>query len=466
MVTRSVNRARRAESNVAQKRDLATPESRSTQVTEPTVTPAMPASNMKTRILAPKTAHYEFMGPVGVFFMILGLPAVVYALYFICNPTSCSIQDVVTTKLPKWRAWVSLEASALFLAWFGFHCFLYTLPVGKVVQGTKLRDGSHLNYRLNAFFSLVISMAVIGLLHFAGFHLSVVYDRYLQLITAATVFALLLSVFVYWRSYRRGAMLAEGGNSGNMVYDFFIGRELNPRIGDAFDIKEFCELRPGLIGWVVICIGLAVKQWELHGHISLSMILICLFQFLYVADGLWFEEAILTTMDITTDGFGFMLAFGDLVWVPFTYTLQARYLVDHPVELSYLQIALILTFKVVGYVVFRGANSQKDNFRRDPNSPSSKKLKTMPTARGTQLIISGYWGFVRHPNYLGDILMALAWCMCTGYKNIITYFYVIYFTILLIHRASRDDAMCHAKYGRDWDAYRAKVHYRIIPYIY
>lgn len=35
-------------------------------------------------------------------------------------------------------------------------------------------------------------------------------------------------------------------------------------------------------------------------------------------------------MDITSDGFGFMLAFGDLAWVPFTYTLQARYLVDHP----------------------------------------------------------------------------------------------------------------------------------------
>lgn len=32
-------------------------------------------------------------------------------------------------------------------------------------------------------------------------------------------------------------------------------------------------------------------------------------------------------MDITTDGFGFMLAFGDLSWVPFTYSLQAL----HPI---------------------------------------------------------------------------------------------------------------------------------------
>ena len=43
----------------------------------------------------------------------------------------------------------------------------------------------------------------------------------------------------------------------------------------------------------------------------------------YVWDALYFERAILTTMDITTDGFGFMLAFGDLAWVPFTYRSPA-----------------------------------------------------------------------------------------------------------------------------------------------
>ena len=47
-------------------------------------------------------------------------------------------------------------------------------------------------------------------------------------------------------------------------------------------------------------------------------------QGVYVWDALYYERAILTTMDITTDGFGFMLAFGDLAWVPFTYSLQVR----------------------------------------------------------------------------------------------------------------------------------------------
>lgn len=38
-------------------------------------------------------------------------------------------------------------------------------------------------------------------------------------------------------------------SAGYFIYDFFTGHELNPRIG-SFDLKYFCELRPGLIGWV------------------------------------------------------------------------------------------------------------------------------------------------------------------------------------------------------------------------
>lgn len=60
---------------------------------------------------------------------------------------------------------------------------------------------------------------------------------------------------------------------------------------------------------------------------------------------LFLQEAILTTMDLMHDGFGFMLAFGDLVWVPFTYTLQAYYLVNHTISLSLPALAAIITLK-------------------------------------------------------------------------------------------------------------------------
>jgi hypothetical protein len=48
-------------------------------------------------------------------------------------------------------------------------------------------------------------------------------------------------------------------------------------------------------------------------------------------------------MDITHDGFGFMLAFGDLAWVPFTYSLQAQFLLYHPQPLG-LPMALVICF--------------------------------------------------------------------------------------------------------------------------
>jgi Delta14-sterol reductase len=104
-------------------------------------------------------------------------------------------------------------------------------------------------------------------------------------------------------------------------------------------------------------------------------------------------------MDITTDGFGFMLAFGDLAWVPFTYTLQARYLVNHDPGLSVPVLAPIVVLNMMGYFVFRGANGQKDAFRRDPSAPEVAHLKYMPTERGTRLLVSGYWGLARKINY-------------------------------------------------------------------
>ena len=94
--------------------------------------------------------------------------------------------------------------------------------------------------------------------------------------------------------------------------------------GTIFDAKFFCELRPGLIGLVALNMGMAQKQKELHGEYSWDMLSINVFQGLYVWDALYHERSVLTTMDITTDGFGFMLVFGDLCWVPFTYGIQAR----------------------------------------------------------------------------------------------------------------------------------------------
>ena len=94
------------------------------------------------------------------------------------------------------------------------------------------------------------------------------------------------------------------------------------------------------------------------------------------------------------DGFGFMLAYGDLTWVPFTYSLQARYLVEFPQVLSWQHVMLVLAVQFLGkacplaqpvltlasgYSIFRGANGQKDQFKRDPAHPSVQRTSPVPS---------------------------------------------------------------------------------------
>jgi len=43
-------------------------------------------------------------------------------------------------------------------------------------------------------------------------------------------------------------------------------------------LKVFCELRPGLIGWAVLNLGMMAKERQVKGFVSLSMILVNAFQ--------------------------------------------------------------------------------------------------------------------------------------------------------------------------------------------
>ncbi|KZV88163.1 ERG4/ERG24 ergosterol biosynthesis protein, partial [Exidia glandulosa HHB12029] len=138
----------------------------------------------------------------------------------------------------------------------------------------------------------------------------------------------------------------------------------------------------------------------------------------------------------------------------------ARFLVFYPVSLSYAQISAIIVVQAVGYYIFRASNGEKNDFR---NGRNPKNLRNMTTESGRKLLISGWWGFLRHPNYLGDLLMALAWSLPTGFDAPLTYFYFVYFFILLVHRNERDNDECHKKYGKDWERYTNLVPYSIIP---
>jgi Delta14-sterol reductase len=419
-----------------------------------------------------KWSKYEFGGPLGTTLWIFFLPVVVYYLFFCVRFNGGALVPRESINyapfggffdsiIPTW------EAAIVYAAWIVFQGLLQKFVPGKTVEGRPVTDGSRLKYRMNGPASFILTFVVLGFALWAGWiKFDIIYNNFGALISVVLIFSYALSLFLYFLGYKTGQV---DRVTGNVLHDFFMGIPLNPRIPPVtgFDLKFFCEARPGLIGWVVINFSFMGVQYMRHGFVTLPMILVCAFHFIYIADYFWNEPAILTTTDIMHDKFGFMLAFGDLVWVPFTYVVQTMYLIDHTHSLPIWGAALIVILNFTGYFIFRAVNIQKHHFRSDPGRPIwGKKPEYIKTGQGNLLLVSGYWGLSRHFNFLGDILMALAWCLPCLFDSIVPYFYAIYFAILLIHRERRDNKRCAIKYGKDWDKYIARVRWRIIPRIY
>ncbi|EPY50268.1 C-14 sterol reductase Erg24 [Schizosaccharomyces cryophilus OY26] len=417
----------------------------------------------------PKEFEYEFFGPTGALAVFLLTTVVLFGLYFGCNENGCPAYPQKILSMIYDAKFIDVYSFQLYLCWLGALILAWHVLPGEWVKGTPIDEkGSRLDYKMNGFATASLVLGVTsGFIYMKGPEcMELIWSRFLPLMTSAYIVSIFLSIYCYISSFIGQKRLAEGGNSGNIVYDWFIGRLLNPRIGN-FDIKVFSELRPGLILWVLLDIAFACRQYVLlNGRITDSMVLVLVFHSWYVLDSLFYENAVLTTMDVTTDGLGYMLCLGNLAWVPFTYGLQARYLSFHPVDLGIPCTIAIIFLQLLGYYIFRGTNSQKNMFRNNPTDPSVKNLKYMETKRGTKLLIDGWYGKSRHINYFGDWLMAWAWCLPVGFGSAIPYFYVAYFAVLLIHRYGRDDHKCHQKYGEDWNKYCQIVKYRIIPYVY
>ncbi|KAJ3129043.1 erg24, C-14 sterol reductase [Nowakowskiella sp. JEL0407] len=463
----------------------------------------------------PKTTRFEFLGIPGAISFCILIPVIIVAIHVFCDE---KVGCIPYSQLPDFENFdikrlFSFTALYAILGWYGLHIILHIIIPGTWVDGTELRTGEKLKYKLNAWSCLIATIAVVT--GFCFYHdtyfpqlfatsnqsipkqllpLVWIADNTLQLAVSAIILSYTQAILLYLYSLREDSLLALGGNTQIPIYDFFIGRELNPRpFGAILDLKYFCELRPGLVGWALLDVAYLAKQWvvlrdsgaainpndwtTLWGlGVTNSAVLVTVCQIWYVADAQYFEKAILTTMDITTDGFGLMLNIGDLAWVPFTYSLQMRYLSTvNPVQVSIPFATLIFLVQIAGFYIFRSANSQKDAFRNlapslkkktDGKKGENGKYTWIETESGSLLLTNGWWGMARHINYLGDWFMAVSWCLPCGFTHALPYFYAIYFGILLIHREKRDDHKCHTKYGKDWEKYTKKVPYRIIPGIY
>jgi protein-S-isoprenylcysteine O-methyltransferase Ste14 len=413
-------------------------------------------------------AHQKYGFGLSWLVLMLALPPLVYYLWVCVTYYEGAL--VFPRSTAEWRQfWSHISpptwTAVLFYAvWFLAQAALQVWMPGRTVRGMPLPDGQRLEYRMNGMLTFLLTLGVIsGGVALDWLDATLLYDQMGPLLTVINIFTFAFACFLYFWGLR-GADWERP--TGRPLYDYFMGTALNPRIG-SLDLKLFCEARPGMIFWMLMNLSIAAKQYELLGTVTTPMLLVVGFQSFYLVDYFIHEEAVLTTWDIKHEKFGWMLCWGDLVWLPFTYTLQAQYLVTHPHALPLWGIAAIVALNLVGYTIFRGANSQKHRFRSDPEQPVWEPApRYIQTAKGTRLLTSGWWGLSRHMNYFGDLMIALSWCLPALFGNVLPYFHMLYFTILLVHRERRDDAMCLAKYGEDWQRYRTQVPWRIVPGVY
>ncbi|KAH8883719.1 ERG4/ERG24 ergosterol biosynthesis protein [Thozetella sp. PMI_491] len=369
-----------------------------------------------------------------------------------------------------WRVTVA------YFGWVLFQALLYTVLPGKST-GQLTAGGRLLDYSTNGFLAWVTSVLAFAVLALSGIiDPSFIARHWGSLIITLNIYGYALSVVAYLKAYYAPSHLEDLAFSGSMLYDFLMGIELNPRFGQHWDWKLFHNGRPGIIGWTLIDLTYAALQYQTHGTITNSMLIINLLHGIYVADFFINEDWYLRTIDICHEYFGFYLAWGSAVWLPSIYTLQAQYLARNPVDLSPLAATTILTLGLGGYVFFRLANRQKDRVRKSKGDCYvwGAKAKVMrchfKTINGqkheTLLLLSGWWGIARHFNYVGDLILSFSMCALCGTRDLLPWAYAIFMACILIHRCYRVDQRCRVKYGAQWDEYCSLVRWNMVPGIW
>jgi 7-dehydrocholesterol reductase len=217
-------------------------------------------------------------------------------------------------------------------------------------------------------------------------------------------------------------------------------------------------------------------QYQIYHRIAPSLVLVTILQALYVLDFFVNESWYLRTIDIAHDHYGFYLAWGCFCFLPTTYTLQAQYLGLYQTSPSATYLAAVFGIGLAGYTLFRSVNAQKDWARCSGGKcliwgkPAEYIAAAYKTSDGVQhesiLLCSGWWGWSRHANYVGDLLLSSAMCALVGTTKLLVWFYAIFMLVLLVHRCIRDERRCSAKYGASWEDYCRRVPWRLVPGIW
>ena len=367
---------------------------------------------------------------------------------------------------------LSFDVNIFFIALGIYSGFLVIMFLGSKflpgikTQGEELKDGSRRDYKLTGLMLFMISTLTAVLVFILNetvsprWNLTFIARAFFPLLIIATIFSLIWSLLLFFLGRRKQGENKCKGVKG-ILHDFWFGPELNPTLWGV-DLKMF-TYQPSLIGLSFINWSFLFLQLQESGYILPQMWMYQGFWWFYLFTHYILEEFMLTTWDIMAENFGFMLVWGDLVYVPFFYSIAGWFIIIQTEAFNIYPIIILCLAYFVSIWIFRGSNIQKFRFKRNPNVKIW--FKPAKTIEG-KILISGFWGIGRKLNYSGEILTYLIITLTTGIYSPIPFILPLSLFILLAHRAWRDDKRCRKKYGKLWEEYCLIAKYKMIPKIY
>lgn len=413
--------------------------------------------------------------------MLLVPNVVVCTVSFVVSHSSSTAKALDFGFMKFWLgSWTSqgvatVETWAFIVAFTAYSGLSLVLIPGSTYHGPPTSSGHRPVYRKSGFTYYVITMSIAAcVLIVVDAPCQVAYRCMPGLAVALALFAFAIPLLLYVKG-RVCPSPGEHGTTGSVVFDFYWGLELYPRIGERLDIKQWTNCRFGMMMWQLLVLVGWKAQIEATGW-NWCVASTALLQTVYIAKFFWWEDGYMQTIDITVDRAGFYLCWGCVGFMSIMFPLTSFYMVENTPDDKPVVAAVTFIAGVTMIGLNYWTDYQKQLVRSTQGkctvwgSPPRLIRAIYYDARGSPknslLLASGFWSLSRHANYMFELLVGLCWALPSGASSLVPYLYVLFLVVLLLHRSYRDEKKCSEKYGRYWKEYCRLVKYRIVPCVF
>lgn len=455
-----------------------------------TGTPTVVGGNSICRQLQ---APREFGGWPGALLLLALVPCLVYYLTWSCTSrNACQFKQVNLTALLDRKYLTRQVFQTHVVGAFTAYQFVVFLLVS-LLPGRRV----HLTRETYKFNGLGVALTLLlagGIAEYLKYPVvNFVLRHYLRFCIYGLVSAFVAATWSYWRvdttkyNVLRQTLANDYGRSGNFVVDFALGRQLNPKWLGRVDWKQY-YYRLSLVSTLLyaVCYIYQSLQWPQWPQAQEDPSYVYLLRYywnnvnydagtllaatsltVYVLDALLFEHHLSCSFELQHEGYGCLLLLRYAA-TPYLLSSVSKYFYEQRVPIScslapYGVIALLL----LGLGIKRYSCAYKYKYRLNSQNPIFANIETIHTYQGSRLLLSGLWGRLRQPNYLGDILALCAlgapMFLRPAWPPLLSLALLV---LVLLHRATRTNARNQGRYHSSWHRYCSQVRYYILPKIY